>query len=374
LLIFVTESENMKGIGKFIRYTLITFLLMMVLIGSVKPAGFVPQARAGGLGLTGEASLRSIILDTVLQWVKLFIINRVQRQMISWLFQPQYVCPEYLKIAGTDACLTMVGEWRQFMGNASEQARRETLKEVELLQIPPTFKTSLVQAMQPSDYYLDARYTLEDVVGQGNAENYYNDPLRYGSWDAWFESLKPQNNLLGQVIMLQDRYREEESSMRKAAEKSTEEKALVDRFECTMEDPQTGECIAWKTKDPVEFQKEIFKKVALADFEVVINLESLGHAIGSALSVYLETLFQRGIFSGTGGAPPPITDPCEGLSGDARQICECYNQPGNIEQCLAPIMPTPTMSPIPVEIVSPLPLPVEIQAPLPVPVICTNCD
>lgn len=320
----------MRSTYKNIFHQVFAVLVLLTIFWNLPgPAYAVPPAQAAGL--FGEGGPISIALDAATQALKKVLIAELQRRMLESLNQIEVSCPDFLRVAGTDICQRIIGDWRTYIENAVVQATRELAGEIELLNIPRDMKLALLQSIQVRPYRDAARYTLSDAV---DPQKFFDDPLRYGGWAIWFEALKPQNTLLGQSIMTRERLLTLANRNREAAEKSADGPFVTD-YECIKPNPKGPDGCAvdgWQLKTHASTKKEAFERIALGDFEMVVNLESIGQAIGQAVGFYIIDILDKGMFNAT---PAVSAQPCAGLTGEAKASCECSDKIGNSSEYYA---------------------------------------
>lgn len=288
--------------------------VILIFMAAPKVPSLVAQASIPGLSLLGpgEGGLPSIIQDTVLEHVKAFIIKRVQDKLLGFINQIQVECPDYLKIYGTDICQRFVGDWKAFLANAVANANLELANEVQSANIPSDWKLTLLQSI---------------VFDRGNINDPGTIPVD-NSWGSFLSAWQMDKNLIGQEILRNEGKLAKEESVSKAAEKAASG-AFLDDYECVDEAPVAGKpgktvCLEWKPKIPAGIKERAAQDILLADFDKIVNLESIGQALGVSIATYIENVLDQGLFN---ARPTGPSNACSGLTGEAKAVCECQGAP-----------------------------------------------
>lgn len=95
-----------------------------------------------------------------------------------------------------------VRDWNAFLKNAGAIAFDSVIKDVGLAGLCAPFKLQVRFALLPEKKFQQRiECTLDKIVS--NIENFYGD-FKNGSWLAYTESLQPQNNIYGQLLIADD--------------------------------------------------------------------------------------------------------------------------------------------------------------------------
>lgn len=226
-----------------------------------------------------------------------------------------------------------VTDWGSLVADAGQAMAGEFAKELGLGFLCQSFDWQLKVSLFPvKKFSKKATCTLEDM--KININKFRKD-FRDGSWVAFSESWKPQNNLFGVAFMASE---ELELRAGKASGANWSEAMAGGGFLSTKvckKNKETGEIDKLKCKiiTPGDTIGKAAAEAVGADFNFIINASDVEAIASTITAALINRIMKEGI--GLAGAKPPPEDPsggyvdlgtdnCRGLTGKSLEACQNY--------------------------------------------------
>ncbi|MDP2696217.1 MAG: hypothetical protein Q8O87_03150 [bacterium] len=310
-----------------IKRTLAKMLLVVTLSLSIAQP-FVFKANAQYVVIDPAAiSVQEIIAGTeitnlaqkIFEWGLTFVLETLKKRLLDMMVD-QIV--QWVQGGGDPKFVT---DWGGFLRDAGQAAAGDFAKELGLGFLCDSFSAKIRISLQNSRPFSQrADCTLDDIVG--NIQNFAND-FRNGGWIAYTESLKPQNNYYGALLMAM----EERERRVGTAQSAARDEAI-----------SGGGFIGIRGADgtistPGAVLGATIAKAVGSDIDYIVNADQLASYVAAIADALVNRLIKEGVNGlrgvSTSNAPRggsisrgSTNDPCAGLSGAALRDCLAYNQ------------------------------------------------
>lgn len=268
-------------------------------------AGVLPIP--GGFTITYESptsplSLFNTIKKVLTAQLRLQFIRRIQNEVLRSFGKIENQCPPWLKFRGTNVCRQIVDDWGEFFSDALFAAREKVRADVARSNLPGNEKAILQNSLGS----LEDR-TFDEIIADAGPP-----PSKENTWENFYEKLKPEKNILGQLLLLNDEQVKEEAKTLAAAKKQNE---FLGKYECPdgeALDPKTGKAVCpsgWREVTPGTLVEETTKKAAVSDIDQVLNEDEFEAIAGALVNTLFEQTLTQGFFNVRPMRPAPVPSP-----------------------------------------------------------------
>jgi len=284
----------------------------------------------------------SHLLEYIIEKIKVILIETLKRQILDMLVN-QIV--DWISGGGRPKLVT---DWSGFLDDAVNVAVGDVVQAVGAGFLCEPFNLKVSLSLLPVQRFGDqARCTLDQIVG--NIENFYDD-FRNGGWLAYTQSIQPQNNIYGALLLTWNHEFEVITDKVNASrdealagggflsQKECEEQygpwppggepPDLDGDGAVGDDPNRCTIIT-----PGQAVGQLAAKAIGSDIDYLINAREIEAYIGAIVNALINRVTTEGVgLLGAGSAPrqPPSPNVCAGLTGPAYNTCLQLMNQGNI--------------------------------------------
>ena len=258
--------------------------------------------------------------QTLLEWGQSFILAELKKRVLD-LMVDQIVA--WIQGGGDPKFIT---DWRGFLEDIGQAVVGDMAQFLGLGFLCSPFNLQVQLTMfAPPKFSTQVTCTLDQIVG--NIENFFDD-FRNGSWIAYQEMWRPQNNFYGATLLAWNAKEQEIAARTEAARNE----AIAGQGFLSTKDAQG------RITTPGMVIGATLAKAVGSDIDYIINADQLAAYISAIADALINRLVKAGVEgikglstpkAPSGGAvagPPGGGGPCVGLSGSALSSCLNYTQ------------------------------------------------
>ncbi len=260
-------------------------------------------------------------IQQLYEWAQTFVVSSLKKRVLDMLVD-QII--QFVQGGGKPRFIT---DWQGFLSDAASAAAGDAaqLAGLGFLCSPFNLQVQLLLAPVPK-FTQQISCTLDQIVE--NIQGFYND-FRSGSWIAYGEMLKPQNNFYTATLIAESA--QNHAAARASAAAFSEGISGNGFFSLKQCDENGRNCVV---TTPGSILGSTVAKAVGSDIDFILSADQIEAYVGAVA----DALFNRLILAGGeglrgvstakaprgGSVPQTVTGNCAGLSGAARQNCLNY--------------------------------------------------
>jgi len=307
----------MRKLSKKFQKAVVGILIILFISVSVAflPFSFAPfptlkapeEVSATGIPFLDPGRILEMIKKALIARLKLAFIRRIQAQVQSAFKEIRNQCPPWLKLRGTNVCRRIVDDWANFFSDALYAARKEVLNDIDRSLLSADAKAVIKSALGPLE-----KQAFDTIIAAAGPP-----ATNENTWDNFTEALKPEKNILGQLLIAHDELLEEEAGTAAAVAKQGE---IIGDYVCPGGEvgltSGTGEVFCpggYQQITPSKVKEAVLEAVSRADVDLAINVEDFEAIFANFVANTLvdQILGPKGFFGATVAKPPspPLPSP-----------------------------------------------------------------